>query len=57
MLKRKYKSGIYNQLGFESSQIIGVRYGAKYGDYSEYRVNGFQWIFNIKLNIDAKRTR
>lgn len=42
MLKRKYKSGIYNQLGFESSQIIGVRYGAKYGDYSEYRVNGFQ---------------
>ena len=38
---RKYKSGIYNQLGFESSQIIGVRYEAKYGDYSEYRVNGF----------------
>lgn len=68
----KYKSGIENQLGYVgyafimlqddcsniniSSHIIGARYGVKYGDYSEYWVNGSNGLVNSKLEIDAKRT-
>lgn len=68
----KYKTGIENQLGYVgyafimlqddcsnigiSSHIIGARYGVKYGDYSEYWVNGSKGLVNSKLEIDAKRT-